>query len=261
MMFSPLHVHSGACGAYLLGLLYLRELLLVGVQHSAVKFLLELLRAGEYPDRPPQTGDAGVSGAAAHRGGVAGEQEQGYGLYSGPAAPGVGGHGGIPVAHGVAVQIAGVVRLPGDVLDIDPDKTASDGGFQFNWAYILVPLGAVDRRCCPSARRCPAGSWSCRSHPRSWGCTGCPGCPGWDNGIPRSDFEQNGIHYTLTDLLKQEMPEYQERQHTEEVSLESKNKDMASILALLPQHGRCQQHHCQQQKYGSFHDVFSFTYS
>ena len=31
------------------------------------------------------------------------------------------------------------------------------------------------------------------------------------------------------------MPEYQERQHTEEVSLESKNKDMASILALLPQ--------------------------
>ena len=54
-------------------------------------------------------------------------------------------------------------------------------------------------------------------------------------GIPRSDFEQNGVHYTLTDLLKQEMPEYQERQHTEEVSLESKNKDMASILALLPQ--------------------------
>ena len=54
-------------------------------------------------------------------------------------------------------------------------------------------------------------------------------------GIPLSDFEQNGVHYTLTDLLKQEMPEYQERQHTEEVSLESKNKDMASILALLPQ--------------------------
>lgn len=60
--------------------------------------------------------------------------------------------------------------------------------------------------------------------------------PGQDPaGIPRSDFEQNGVRYTLTDLLKQEMPEYQERQHTEEVSLESKNKDMASILALLPQ--------------------------
>ena len=54
-------------------------------------------------------------------------------------------------------------------------------------------------------------------------------------GIPRSDFEQNGVRYTLTDLLRQETPEYQERQHTEEVSLESKNKDMASILALLPQ--------------------------
>ena len=54
-------------------------------------------------------------------------------------------------------------------------------------------------------------------------------------GIPRSDFEQNGVRYTLVDLLRQETPEYQERQHTEEVSVESKNKDMASILALLPQ--------------------------
>src|SRR5699024_3123772 len=25
-------------------------------------------------------------------------------------------------------------------------------------------------------------------------------------GIPRSDFEQDGFHYTLTDLLKQELP-------------------------------------------------------
>ena len=54
-------------------------------------------------------------------------------------------------------------------------------------------------------------------------------------GIPRSDFEQDGFHYTLTDLLKQELPEYEERQHTETVSLQSKNKDMASVLALLPQ--------------------------
>ena len=54
-------------------------------------------------------------------------------------------------------------------------------------------------------------------------------------GISRSDFEQNGIHYTLTDLLKQEMPEYQERSHTEEVSLSSKSKDMETILSLLPQ--------------------------
>ena len=54
-------------------------------------------------------------------------------------------------------------------------------------------------------------------------------------GIPRSDFEQDGFHYTLTDLLKQELPEYEERQHTETVSLESKSKDMESVLALLPQ--------------------------
>ena len=53
-------------------------------------------------------------------------------------------------------------------------------------------------------------------------------------GIPRSDFEQDGFHYTLTDLLRQELPEYEERQHTETVSLQSANKDMASILALLP---------------------------
>ena len=50
-----------------------------------------------------------------------------------------------------------------------------------------------------------------------------------------SDFEQNGVHYTLTDLLKQETPEYQERNHTVEVSLESKSKDMETILSLLPQ--------------------------
>ena len=33
-------------------------------------------------------------------------------------------------------------------------------------------------------------------------------------GIPRSDFEQDGFHYTLTDLLKQELPENESRQHT-----------------------------------------------
>ena len=54
-------------------------------------------------------------------------------------------------------------------------------------------------------------------------------------GIPRSDFEQDGFHYTLTDLLRQELPEHDERQHTETVSLQSADKDMASILALLPQ--------------------------
>lgn len=54
-------------------------------------------------------------------------------------------------------------------------------------------------------------------------------------GIPRSDFEQNGFHYTLVELLEQELPEYEERQHVETVSLESKKKDMESVLTLLPQ--------------------------
>lgn len=53
-------------------------------------------------------------------------------------------------------------------------------------------------------------------------------------GIPRSDFEQDGFHYTLTDLLRQELPENETRQHTETVSIPSKNKDMESVLALLP---------------------------
>ncbi|WP_300751562.1 cell wall anchor protein [uncultured Oscillibacter sp.] len=54
-------------------------------------------------------------------------------------------------------------------------------------------------------------------------------------GIPRSDFQQDGVRYTLVDLLKQELPENESRQHVETVTLESKNKDMASVLELLPQ--------------------------
>ena len=54
-------------------------------------------------------------------------------------------------------------------------------------------------------------------------------------GIARSDFEQEGFRYTLVDLLKQEAPEHEERFHTETVSIPSKNKDMESVLALLPQ--------------------------
>lgn len=53
-------------------------------------------------------------------------------------------------------------------------------------------------------------------------------------GISRSDFEQEGFRYTLTDLLKQEAPEREERFHTETVTLDSKSKDMESVLALLP---------------------------
>ena len=54
-------------------------------------------------------------------------------------------------------------------------------------------------------------------------------------GISRSDFQQDGVRYTLADLLKQELPENESRQHVETVTLESKNKDMASVLELLPQ--------------------------
>ena len=54
-------------------------------------------------------------------------------------------------------------------------------------------------------------------------------------GIPRSDFEQDGCRYTLIDLLKQELPENESRQHTEHISVESAKKDMESVLALLPQ--------------------------
>ena len=54
-------------------------------------------------------------------------------------------------------------------------------------------------------------------------------------GIPRSDFRQDGFHYTLTDLLKQELPENESRQHTEHISVESAKKDMESVLTLLPQ--------------------------
>lgn len=54
-------------------------------------------------------------------------------------------------------------------------------------------------------------------------------------GIPRSNFQQDGFQYNLTDLLKQELPENESRQHTEHVSIESAKKDMESVLALLPQ--------------------------
>ena len=54
-------------------------------------------------------------------------------------------------------------------------------------------------------------------------------------GIPRSDFEQEGYHYTLIDLLKQELPASESRQHTETVSVASQSKDMGTVLALLPQ--------------------------
>jgi len=54
-------------------------------------------------------------------------------------------------------------------------------------------------------------------------------------GIPRTDFEHAGFYYTFVDLLKQELPEYEERSHTESVTLNSKSKDMESVIALFPE--------------------------
>ena len=54
-------------------------------------------------------------------------------------------------------------------------------------------------------------------------------------GISRTDFEHAGFSYTFVDLLKQELPEYEERTHTESVTLNSKKKDMESVLSLLPE--------------------------
>ena len=54
-------------------------------------------------------------------------------------------------------------------------------------------------------------------------------------GIPRSDFAQDGFSYTFVDLLKQELPENESRQHTQTVTVDSKSKDMATVLALLPE--------------------------
>lgn len=52
-------------------------------------------------------------------------------------------------------------------------------------------------------------------------------------GIPRSDFQKDGFQYTLTDLLKQELPENESRQHTETVTLQSKKKDNMVIQETL----------------------------
>ena len=54
-------------------------------------------------------------------------------------------------------------------------------------------------------------------------------------GIARSGFERDGYHYTLVELLRQELPQEESREHTETVSLQSAKKDMESVLAILPQ--------------------------
>ena len=53
-------------------------------------------------------------------------------------------------------------------------------------------------------------------------------------GEPFEPQNQSAVVQLLR-RVKQELPENESRQHTETVSLESKNKDMESVLALLPQ--------------------------
>ena len=57
--------------------------------------------------------------------------------------------------------------------------------------------------------------------------------------IPRDTFEQGGIRYTCSDVLRQELPEREERQHTERVCVNSKSKDTESVLELLQQEKEC----------------------
>lgn len=59
--------------------------------------------------------------------------------------------------------------------------------------------------------------------------------PGEDPAaIPRASFEQAGYRYTLTDILRQDMPVTEGRAYTESVTLESGTKDTEKVLALLP---------------------------
>ena len=52
-------------------------------------------------------------------------------------------------------------------------------------------------------------------------------------GIPTEDFEREGFHYTLLDLIRQEQTVTDAKPHTETVTLDSKSKDMNTILPML----------------------------
>lgn len=46
-------------------------------------------------------------------------------------------------------------------------------------------------------------------------------------------FEQDGYSFTLTDLLRQELPEQQSKEYTETVTVSSESKELTAILPLL----------------------------
>ena len=53
------------------------------------------------------------------------------------------------------------------------------------------------------------------------------------SAIPTEDFDREGRHYTLLDILKNDLSETDRRDYIETVTLESKTKDMAEIIKTL----------------------------
>ena len=49
----------------------------------------------------------------------------------------------------------------------------------------------------------------------------------------KQSFEQDGYSFTLTDLLRQELPEQQAKEYTETVTVSSESKELTAILPLL----------------------------
>ena len=49
----------------------------------------------------------------------------------------------------------------------------------------------------------------------------------------KQSFEQDGYSFTLTDLLRQELPEQQSKEYTETVTVSSESKELTDILPLL----------------------------
>ena len=49
----------------------------------------------------------------------------------------------------------------------------------------------------------------------------------------KQSFEQDGYFFTLTDLLRQELPEQQSKEYTETVTVSSESKELTAILPLL----------------------------
>lgn len=49
----------------------------------------------------------------------------------------------------------------------------------------------------------------------------------------RQNFEQDGYSYTLTDMLRQELPQYDSRAYVETVTVDSDSKELEDVLPLL----------------------------